>query len=230
MELNQKNLEKLQGWCTYEKAQRLVKICEDYTEALKSNTQATQTTIVEIGVFGGRSLVALSQAISNSVKTNTVIHGIDSYCIADSIAGTNGVKNDEWWSNNVNYDNIYFSALNALANFKAPAVILKLSSLRAYKLYDDLSINILHQDGNHSSEITCQEVELWAPKMKPGSLWILSAADWPSTEQSKLLLKAKNFILAQDYGEFQVYKKDIFKATTANTKIEESFLIKENCF
>lgn len=232
--------EKLQGWCTYDKAKILSETVSTYIQSINdtsvnaanaTNVAKSKTTIVELGVFGARSLIALAYGQQQKKQQDLQVYGFDSYNIECAIQGTNSVKNDEWWSTNVNYDNIFFGALNALIDYKCHdyTTILKLSSLIGHKIFEDSSIDILHQDGNHSSEITVQEVQLWSPKMKPGSLWILSASDWTTTERSKILLKGSNFVLYKEFADFQIYKKNLYKSvTTENTKIEESFLIKDN--
>ena len=231
LNINIKKYETLEGWCSVDKAIKLYNLCRNYKPF--NFTADGKFNLVEIGVFGAKSLIPLSLGFldNKNINKSINIYGLDTYTVHNAIEGTNTAKDIEWWSTNVNYENIRLGAENNLLDFKCgnQVNILKLSSLLAHKLFDPNEIDVLHQDGNHSSEITTKEVDLWSIKMKPGSLWILSAADWQSTERSKLLLKSKNFILEQDHKEFQVYvKQTIKRSTTENTKIEENFLINEN--
>jgi hypothetical protein len=86
----------MEGWCSREKADALVK-----------RVQADKPDfIVEIGVFAGRSLLAM--ALAAHVNGNGKVLGIDPWSIDASTQGfAPEDPNHDWWSNVVNHDYIY---------------------------------------------------------------------------------------------------------------------------
>src|ERR1700722_11542692 len=78
------SMDQLEGWCSKEKASVLV----DIVRAVMPKT------IVEVGVFGGKSLIPMAFALKKNGFGN--IYGIDPWLNAASIAGMEK-ENLEYW-------------------------------------------------------------------------------------------------------------------------------------
>jgi hypothetical protein len=68
-------------------------------------------------------------------------------------------------------------------------------SNEAVSKFEDQTIDILHQDSNHSEEISCEEVELYWNKVKPGCFWVFDDTDWPTTKKAQDLLLTKGYVV-----------------------------------
>lgn len=192
----------LQGWCSVQKAHIL------YDLVLKSDSQVS----VELGVFGGRSLIPI--ALAHKVKDSGFVLGVDAWNKQASIEGDGASKdgisakaNDEWWSN-VDYGKIYDGCSKAIDRYGLNNFCgtVKINSLTVGTLIKDNFIDLLHQDSNHSEEISCAEVELYFPKMKAGSYWICDDTDWTTTQKAQELLMDKGFTMVADYQNFRVFQ------------------------
>ncbi len=187
------NLPNLPGWCTPEKGRRMAEL--SYGASL----------CVELGVFGGRGLLAMALALRDQGSGRA--DGIDPYTKEAALEGTNDPANDAWWGH-LDYNTIALMAQD-LVNRQAPyARLLRLTSREAVKLYDDGSIDVIHQDSNHSQEVSCEEVSLWVPKMRAsGAVWIFDDTNWPSTQKAQRNLEATGFMLSEDHESWRVYTR-----------------------
>ena len=178
-----KNYGMITGWCTYEKAYALMNLVHESHAKLS----------VELGVFGGRSLVAIGIA-AKKVDPSSKVIGIDPWQAEASLEGTNDKANDDWWAS-VNYDEIYTYAKNLMIDNKVDSVVelWRCKSRDTVSKFEDHSIDVLHQDSNHSEEISCEEVELYWNKVRPGGFWVFDDTDWPTTKKAQDLLVSKGY-------------------------------------
>jgi hypothetical protein len=100
--------------------------------------------------------------------------------------------------------------LKALADSRVASLclVLRQRSDVAVAEFEDRSIGVLHQDSNHSELISSAEVELWAPKLRAGGLWIADDTDWPTTQRAQALLIRKGFAVIEDHAAWKVFRKD----------------------
>ena len=143
----------LPGWCTPEKAQRLLDL------VIESNSQIT----CELGVFGGRSFIPL--ALAHKQKGTGFALGIDAWKKEASLEGTNSLENNEYWSK-INYTKVYRQCIydiqvNDVDDFCS---LIRMRSQDAGFLIADNVIDILHQDSAHNIETITTELNLWIPK------------------------------------------------------------------
>jgi hypothetical protein len=114
-----KNYESIEGWCTREKAIKMM-------EFIHENAGVA----VELGVWGGRSLLPIAMKCKGSV------FGIDAWNKEASLEGKNDVANDEWWSN-IDYNKIYTSTHNLMTKYNCNNVkLLRMKSSEAVKLFE----------------------------------------------------------------------------------------------
>jgi predicted O-methyltransferase YrrM len=177
------NYPTIHGWCSIDKANILIDLVK----------QSDPNLIVEFGVFGGKSLLALALAVKHKQIPCKVI-GIDSWTAEASLEGTNDKPNDDWWSK-IDYNDIYGYAKNLMVTNGVSSFVelWKDKSRNVSSKFENDSIDILHQDSNHSEEITCEEVELYWNKIKKGGIWIFDDTNWATTQKAQSLLVSKGY-------------------------------------
>ena len=188
-------LNPLHGWTTPEKGLRLAELV----------IQRRASCSVEIGVFGGRG--TLSLAFAHRLQRFGMVTAIDPWRAQNSLEGTNSPANDEWWAK-LDYEEILNSYLDAIDQHSLTPYIQtqRSSSAQCVMQFSNHSIDVMHQDGNHSEEISCHEVELWSPKLKPQAYWVSDDTNWPTIQKSLRLLESKGFILLEDHQSWRVYQ------------------------
>lgn len=193
----------LEGWCSEEKANVLFNL------TMKSDSQVS----LELGVFGGRSLIPI--ALAHQTKGSGFVLGIDAWNKQASVEGSGAYKegmspkeNDEWWSK-VDYHKIYSGCIDAIEKHDLSQYCgtVKMRTLDVGILIRDNSIDLLHQDSNHSEEISCAEVEMYHSKVRSGGYWISDDTDWATTQKAQELLQDKGFDLIADYTSYKVFQK-----------------------
>jgi len=187
----------MEGWCTVEKGKRMARLV----------VEAKARLCVELGVFGGRSMVAMAFG-AEKLDGRCRVDGIDPFTREACLEGSNDRKNDEWWGS-VDLEDILRKAQAAIGDNKlgAYAYIRRLRSQDAVGLYADGSIDILHQDSNHSHEVSTAEVMAWTPKMSAHSFWIQDDTDWASTKQAQEMVVEKGFVLLEDHTKWRIYRR-----------------------
>jgi hypothetical protein len=194
-ELIETTLPGLPGWCTVEKGLRMAELARG------------AKLCVELGVFGARGLVSLAAALREQGFGEA--HGIDPYTVDAALEGKNAPANDEWWSHNVDLGEIARIAQLGLERLGLTswARIIWEKSQDVVSRYDDGSVDLLHQDSNHAEAVTCAEVALWTPKIRPGGYWVFDDTDWETTKRAQRELEALGFKLIEDHVSWKVYQK-----------------------
>lgn len=169
----------LEGWCSYDKSNKL------YNLIIKERP----TYVVEIGVFGGKSLI--SQAFALKDNKHGIIIGIDPWKLNDCILYMDDTEAINWWSK-LDYDYIYNSCINAINanNLNDYVKLFKLNSSECLK-YIDFQIDILHIDGNHEELSSCNDVDMYLPKVRSGGFIWFDDANWKQTQKAIKLIKNK---------------------------------------
>jgi len=158
-------MNQLDGWCSYEKAAVLV----DLILKLKPGI------IVEIGVYGGKSLVPMAYALD--VNNHGLIYGVDPWKTEESIKGINNSSSEFFWGVWVNHDAVLQHLQEKIAEFNLDhrITLVRSSSAAADPIEE---IDILHIDGNHSAEASYLDVTKWVPLVKSGGVIILDDITW----------------------------------------------------
>lgn len=170
---------KLEGWCTPEKFRDM------YDLVLKERPEVC----IEIGVFGGRSLIAMlggCRAINHGH-----VWGIDPYAAASGIEGYEAVldkANYDWWAK-IDYEAIYTECMRNIQRLGLAhwCTIVRETAKQAVSAFQ--TIDILHIDGNHTEEIAVSDVSLYAPLVKQGGYVWFDDINWPSTQKAVALLR-----------------------------------------
>ena len=188
---------RMDGWSTPEKCYKLARLIKDHK---------VQTS-VELGIFGGRALISMAFAHRH---TGGDTFGCDPWCAHASLEGQNALANDDYWAN-IDYYNIYKSFIHhvVMHNLLDHCRWDRIKSEIAVRLFDDESIGLLHQDSNHSEQVSCDEIERWDRKISPNGWWIMDDTHWETTKKAQNLLLDKGYEEIEDHKEWKVYRKTI---------------------
>lgn len=192
-------VESLDGWCSYDKASTLHNLVLEEKPNL----------IVELGVYGGRSLVPMALAqIEN--KKGTII-GIDPWLAEASLEGAHSTQSIGGWGGvkNTDYSYIYERCVNKIIEYNLNnCELIRMKSQEAISLFVDNSIDVLHQDGNHSEDLATIEVELYMQKLKSGGYWISDDIHFDTIKKSLLLIKEHCDLVYENLeNPFAIFKK-----------------------
>ena len=162
------------------------------------------TVCVEVGVFGGRSLVC--QALALKEVGHGKIYGIDPWRTEAALEGENE-KNKEWWANNINIHQIHEWCMKGIWKYgvEKQAIVIRACSQDCYELFDKGIAHLL-LDGNHSEIASCRDVTFYMPRLLHGGILIFDDANWPSTQKA-LSIIGESCDLLKDGGEYRIYRK-----------------------
>jgi hypothetical protein len=186
----------LEGWCTPQKARVL------YDLVLKTDSQLS----VELGVFGGRSLIPM--ALAHKYKARGFVTGVDAWEVQAAVEALADQRDRDWWGT-VDLESIYIRFLQAMIDNEVTyhGRWIRAKSEDAVRMFGDGTVTILHQDSNHSELVSCQEVRLWSSKVLSGGYWIMDDTDWLSTRKAQGLLLQFGFRIIRDEVSWMVYQK-----------------------
>lgn len=187
----------LEGWCTPEKASAMCRLILD----------TRPQVVVEIGVFGGRSLIPQALALSIA-SPGALLLGIDPWDTDTSVEGSLDPINDKWWRESVDLSAIQRGCLDAIraANLQRHVAILPFHAHAIAPVMARPSIDILHIDGCHSELASTRDVRDWLPIVRrQGHVWF-DDCSWASTQRAVALLdKACDRVL--QVGDCVLFKK-----------------------
>src|SRR3990167_6389147 len=161
-------MKQLEGWCTSTKASILI----DLIYLLKPDK------IVEIGVWGGKSLVPMGCALKANEKG--IVVGIDPWKNEESIKGQSKTNREYWQA--VDHVGVMEALNQKISAFSLNKYIslVRDTSENAAPIYD---IDILHIDGNHSVESALIDLRKWVPLVKKGGLVIFDDMYWAGQKE-----------------------------------------------
>lgn len=185
------------GWCSLEKAVWLA----DTVLSIKPSL------CVEIGVYGGRSLLAMALAVKENGKGQVV--GIDSFSF-EAQAEWPYQNEHTKWSETVNWEETYRRCRTMIVKY-APACtsLIRATSVQAHEWFPCLDkIDLLHIDGCHSEISSRRDVSLWLPRVISGGTVVLDDTDWPSVQEAKSRIVSEcELIHVGERGSWEAYRK-----------------------
>lgn len=158
----ERTLPTLAGWCELAKA----------TDLAAAVMALRPSVIVEVGVFGGRSLIPMALACESVGKGKVI--GVDPWNNNASAEGYDGA-NHTWWGN-LDHEAVYqhFMAAVAALGLQHRVQICRSKS-------DDAavpeSIDIFHCDGQHTDQAV-RDIERFATKVRVGGFCFTDDDDW----------------------------------------------------
>lgn len=187
-------MDHLEGWCTKSKASILIDLI------FLTNPKK----VVEIGVWGGKSLIPMAFALS-IIQTGKV-YGIDPWSNAASVEGMEGMNYD-WWSK-VDHSMILRGLQGKISDYNLTKQIelIQLTSEAAPPIY---SIDILHIDGNHSEEASMLDVCKWVPLVNKGGFIIFDDITWGTNAKAVEWLDQHCIKIAEfhEYNDWGIWVK-----------------------
>jgi predicted O-methyltransferase YrrM len=162
--------------------------------------------VVEVGVFGGRSLFA--QAFALRENGMGIIWGIDPWSLDAALEGDIGEANAKWWTENINIEDIYLGFIRGVLEFQLTKWVrwVRERAEVAAPLFKDKSVDMCHIDGNHSELCSCRDVMVWHRKLKPGGMLVMDDVQWDSVSRAIQLvqgLKYKELVRTMEFAVFQ---------------------------
>lgn len=163
--------------------------------------------LVEVGVFGGRSLFA--QAFALRENGMGLIWGIDPWSIDAALEGDIGEANTKWWTENINIEDIYAGFVKAVIDLQLLKWVRWVRDRSEFvaRMFTDKTVDICHIDGNHSELCSCRDVQVWHRKIKPGGFLIMDDVQWDTVTKALKLVEAFKYKEVIRTMEFAVFQK-----------------------
>lgn len=190
----------LPGWSS-------VKQCRTLYELVKLSKCKVS---VDLGIFGGRTLYAM--ALAHKENKEGVCVGIDPWSVEACCEGNNDPENNSWWEKEVDFKQLYIGVVELMIkeDLTDYSNIVRFKSNEAVGLFSQ--IGVLSLDGNHSTEMSCKDVENYAPFIIEGGYIMMDDTLWPTVQPALELILNYGFeeIIRHDEGdgrEWRVYRK-----------------------
>lgn len=183
--VSSQSMDQLTGWCTKFKAFKLIDLVIEKKAEI----------VVEVGVWGGRSLVPMAYALKQ--LGHGKVYGIDPWSSTASTEGMDKINKD-WWGA-IDHEIIYQGLAQKIELFELSNYVelIKSTSVDAEPIAD---IDLLHIDGNHSEETSLYDAMKWAPLVKTGGYIVFDDTTWGTTAKAVKWLDA-NYTRIADYHE-----------------------------
>jgi predicted O-methyltransferase YrrM len=174
---------RIPGWCSIDKALDLAAV----VIALRPKI------IVEIGVFGGKSLLPMAMACE-SIGAGVVI-GIDPWSNAASSEGYTG-ENAQWWGK-LNHEEIYHSFMGNIARLALKNRV-AIERAKSDAAAVPATIDLLHVDGQHTEQ-AIRDVNRFAANVRVGGIVCMDDINWTNDGRAEVAkavdaLKALGFV------------------------------------
>ena len=152
------------GWCSLSKGEFLIDLVLKYQPKV----------IVEIGVWGGRSLIPMASVLKSLGEG--IAYGIDPWDSHESAMWSKEEGNLEFWQR-ADHNWVLSDLLGKIEQFQLGNQIqlIMSTSEKAPPIY---GIGLLHIDGNHAEETSYLDVTKWVPFVESGGWIILDDIHW----------------------------------------------------
>lgn len=157
---------KMHGWCDLPKAFTLASI----VIALRPRI------IVEIGVWGGRSLLPMALACKETGCG--FVHAIDPWTPEASVVGQPD-EHAKWWES-MPHELVYQSYLKHISDAGVGAIVAthRMTSDEALKQFKGMTqIQLAHIDGNHAEQ-ALRDIQNYCPLVSKGGIVVLDDISW----------------------------------------------------
>lgn len=175
----------LQGWCSAEKTRALV----------ETIVSAKPKLCVEIGVFGGSSLIPQALALKHNANGGVAV-GIDPWSRDAVLEELQSVEHRDWWAK-VDLASILAGCKAAIAKhgLTTHCRLVQDKAENVYSQFADESIDLLHIDGNHSESLAYKDATLYLPKVRSGGTIFFDDVYWVDGGTEAATRKAIKFLL-----------------------------------
>lgn len=156
------------------------------------------STVVEIGIWSGRSFIPMAMALKH-LKSKGVIIGIDPWNESASAEGQDGAHKD-WWMN-APHERIYKQFTDELVKTGvAPWTKVFRCKSDEWSPMPDLAIDLLHIDGNHGEFASTYDVTTYAPRVRVGGYCYFDDVQWAAKAVAMLPVLGFKALWDEDGG------------------------------
>lgn len=194
----------IEGWCTERKALWLAGLIADYGCG----------KILEIGVYGGKSLIPMALALRTFAPAGKV-YGVEGWSGEVATRVAMNAEHDTWWRS-VDFKRIKSGFVrNVLDNDLADIVnVLEMSSDDAFKCLNAIhwcAFDLIHIDGSHTEAQALSDVRMWTGLLRPGGILVMDDINWPTVQAARDYVKSTFVVIdevfepegAVAYGAYQ---------------------------
>jgi hypothetical protein len=162
---------------------------------------------VEVGVYGGSSFFPLVATLA--FKKQGMAYAIDPWRNDLCLEGYQEDVDEKmfnYWGK-INLEKVMQKFINDMTRngLHSNYTLMRLCSSEAALLFEDASIDFLHIDGNHSEEVSVNDVTTWLPKVKSGGIVCFDDAWWESTQKAIKLLRQSCDLLKNESSKTGQY-------------------------
>lgn len=157
-----KAIYQVDGWCSPTKAIELSRLVKT----------AKPNIVVEIGVYGGKSLIPLAMSCRDNGFGGVI--GVDPWSKTESVKGQTP-EHEEWWSK-LDHEKIYQKCIGKLTELGLEKWV-QLHRTTSDQFTPPPKIDIISVDGNHGQQVI-SDVLKYAPLIPKGGFIIMDDLRW----------------------------------------------------
>jgi len=190
-------LSQLDGWCDIKKAEYLRDL------VVKEKAQ----TIVDVGVFEGRSTLALVEGC-RSQKSGTVT-AVDSWSLRDWAESMREEEKADWPGLEL-ADHLEVFLREVKRNEAWPYLDIRVKSSQSVcPFFSDKSVDVVHLDGNHKKISSLRDAEIWLPKVKKHGIIVIAMSN--NEEKKKSVEYIANRCYFKETLDFDACYSTVFR-------------------
>jgi len=169
------------------------------------------SAIVEIGIFGGKSLIPMALAVQSRGGGSVI--GVEPWAADVAIAEPTKEVNDAWWAS-VDFPSVkqHFYASAVRYGVMPIISVLEMDSRAAFAVVkaSGKQFDLIHIDGAHSPETALEDAKSWSRLLKKGGLIVFDDIAWPSVARARAYLN-ENFnvideVIEADKASYGAYE------------------------
>jgi predicted GH43/DUF377 family glycosyl hydrolase/predicted O-methyltransferase YrrM/GR25 family glycosyltransferase involved in LPS biosynthesis len=198
---------RLAGWCSAEKARVLAGLM----------LMVKPKTVVEIGTFGGKSLLPMALALRHVHRNGGppgIIYAVDpwTYDAADEFweQETEQDRKDHraWWLEKSQLEVEMQNCIKCITHFGLwPYVrLVSVGSEGCAQWFDNRPIQVAHVDGNHATEAAIRDVKNYLPRLADGGYLVMDDVGWPTVQPAVKIVQASCRMVLETH-EWHLYRK-----------------------
>jgi hypothetical protein len=185
------------GWCTAEKSNKIIDC------VLEACGEKDSPICVEIGVYGGKSLIPFGAALKELGKGK--VYGIDPWTNQDALVGYDHPNHQQFWGT-VDLNKMHNICVEAIDELKLnDYVSLIVGSSNNVEVIEN--IDVIHIDGQHTEQLI-RDINKYAVNVVVGGYCFVDDVGWSEeTKKSIPLMKQLGFELQEDINGCYLYKR-----------------------
>lgn len=186
------------GWCSKLKSDAIIDC------VLETCKKAPNPVCVEIGVYGGKSLLPFGVALKHLNKG--IVYGIDPWSNQEAMVGYDHPSHQQFWGN-IDLKRMHDICVLGINQLRVEEFVflLKTTSDNAKQIGD---ISVLHIDGQHTEQLL-RDINKYATKVVSGGYCFIDDVEWSEhTLKSVPLMGSLGFEKITDISGCFLYKKN----------------------